>query len=261
MQYRRLGRTHMMAAEVGVGLRSLLRLGADAAAEVLRTAVLAGCNVVEVEADSPEQLSAVAGVLRQLRPQMIVVGVGATHLQGVRAAQAAMGLDYFDCYLASEPSADLGALQALTTEGLARAVGVATGEMSEALSAILDGGVELVQIPFNLLELREPTGVDAVLTAARDADVGVLACSPIAGGRLGEQGERGLLETLAFLTDGPYRSVAQASIGWALSDPRVSAVVAGPASEAHAYENAGASYLAPLDEPTLAAIAVAVGRE
>ena len=261
MQYRRLGRTHMMAAEVGVGLRSLLRLGTEAASEVVRTAVLAGCNVVEVETDSPEQLSLVAGVLRQLRPQMIVVGVGATDLEGVRAAQAAMGLDYFDCYLASEPNADLGALQVLVSAGLAKAVGVAAREMSEALSAILDGGVELVQVPFNLLELRDPTGVDAVLTAARDADVGVLACSPIAGGRLGEHGERGLLEALGFLTDGPHRSVAQASISWALSEVRVSAVVAGPASEAQAYENLGASYLAPLDGATLAAIGAAVARE
>ncbi len=261
MQYRRLGRTHMMAAEVGLGLRSLLPLGVEAAAEVVRTAVLAGSNVVEVETNAPGQLAVLESVLRQLRPQLIVVGVGATDLEGARAAQAAMGLDYFDCYLADGPAPDLGALQALATEGVARAVGVSTGEMSEALSAILDGGVELVQIPFNLLELRAPSGVDAVLTAARDADVGVLACSPLAGGGLGAHGEPALLEALRFLLDGPHRSVAQAALGWALSDMRVSVVVAGPASEAQAYENVGASYLAPLDPLTLAGIATAVGRE
>ncbi|MCC6237476.1 MAG: aldo/keto reductase [Dehalococcoidia bacterium] len=260
MQYRRLGRTHMMAAEVGLGLRSLLPLGTEAAAAVVRSAVLGGCNVVEVETDSPEQLAVVEAVLRQLRPQLIVVGVGGTDLEGVRAAQAAMALDYFDCYLATGSSPDLGALQALATEGLARAVGVSTSDMAEALSAILDGGVELVQIPFNLLELRAPAGVDAVLTAARDADVGVLACSPLAGGRLGAGGERALLEALGFLLDGPHRSVAQAAIAWALSDMRVSAVVAGPASEEQAYENAGASYLAPLEAPTLDAIGWAVAR-
>lgn len=261
MQYRRLGRTHMMAAEVGLGLRSLLRLGVEPAAEVLRSAVVNGCNVVEVETGSPEQLAVLGLVLRQLRPQLIVVGVGATDFEGVRAAQTAMDLDYFDCYLANEPGADLGALQLLAQAGMAKAVGVATSDMGEALSAILDGGVELVQIPFSLLELREPLGVDAVLTAARDADVGVLACSSLGGGKLGANGEAGLIEALAFLTDGPPRSVAQAALGWVLSDLRVSVVVTGPASELQAYENAGAPYLAPLDETTMTAMVQAVRRE
>lgn len=257
MQYRRLGRTHMMAAEVGLGLRSLERLPAAAAAEVIRAAALVGSNVVEVDTGSPAQLAALALALKPLRSQLLVVGVGATNRESVEAAMATLGLDYFDAYLANAPGADLGEVQSLALAGVAKAVGVATSEMSEALSAILDGGVEIVQVPFNLLELRQPTGVDAVFAAAHAADVGVLACSPLAGGRLAH-GDAAVRDALEFLLDGRPRSVAQAALGWALTDLRVSAVVAGPASEEHVYENAGASYLAPLDDGTLAAIARAM---
>jgi aryl-alcohol dehydrogenase-like predicted oxidoreductase len=143
--------------------------------------------------------------------------------------------------------------------GLARNVGIATADTTEALRAVLDGGIDVIQLPISALELRDPSGADAVLTAARDADVGVLACSPLAGGSLGAHGDRELLEALAFLEDGAPRSVAQAMLAWVLTDPRVAAVVAGPSSEGQALENAGASALVPLEEAALRRIAAVLG--
>jgi aryl-alcohol dehydrogenase-like predicted oxidoreductase len=255
MQYRRLGRTNFMAAEVGIGLSRLASLKADAGADVVRAAVAAGMNIVEVDTRSDSEIAVLASMLRGLRPQLIVVGVGDGVRPGTQAALTALGLDHFDCYLAAD-TGDLGEVQALGLAGLTRAVGLTTSEPASALAAVLDGSIEVLQLSFNPLELRDPSGADALLTAARGADVGVLACSPLARGVLGHDAQ--LLDTLAFLTDGPARSVAQAAIAWALSDLRVGAVVGGPRTVEQARENAEASRIAPLPDDILERIADAL---
>jgi len=255
MQYRRLGRTNFMAAEVGIGLARLAHLDPEAGAAVVRAAVAAGTNLVEVDTRSEGEIAILASMLRGLRPQLIVVGVGDGARPGAQAALTALGLDHFDCYLAAD-SRDLGEVQALGLGGLARTVGLTTSEPASALAAVLDGSIEVLQLSFNPLELRDPSGADALLTAARDADVGVLACSPLAGGRLSEDSQ--LLNSLAFLIDGPARSVAQAALTWALSDLRVGAVVGGPRTVEQALENAAASRIAPLPDDILERIASAL---
>ena len=257
MQYRRLGRTNFMAAEVGIGLARLGHLETEAGAAVVRAAVAAGMNIVEVDTRSEGEIAVLASMLRGLRPQLIVVGVGDGGRPGTQAALTALGLDHFDCYLAADTH-NLGEVQALGLAGLTRTVGLTTTEPASALAAVLDGSIEVLQLSFNPLELRDPSGADALLTAARDADVGVLACSPLAGGRLGHDAQ--LLESLGFLIDGPARSVAQASIAWALSDLRVGAVVSGPRTEQQARENAEASRIAPLPDDILERIAGTLSR-
>lgn len=258
MQYRRLGRTNFMAAEVGIGASGLVALSAEDGAAVLRAAVSGGTNIIEVNTGDPAQLAAAALALKGLRPQLLVVGSGDVARGVVEHALTALGLDYFDCYLAAGARADLGEAQSLAGTGLARSIGLATDDATEALSAILDGGIDVLQLPFNALELRSPSGVDAVLSAARDADVGVLGCSPLAGGAFGASPAADLTTRLAFLLDGAPRSVAQAAIAWALTDPRVTAVVSSTSSPEHALENAAASALAPLDEGLIERIAAAL---
>ena len=255
MQYRRLGRTNLMAAEVGIGLARIAHLEVDAGAAVLRAAIAAGTNLVEVDTRNESEIAVLASMLRGLRPQLIVVGVGDGGRPATQAALTALGLDHFDCYLAADTH-DLGEVQALGLARLTRAVGLATSEPASALPALLDGSIEVLQLSFNPLELRDPTGADALLTAARDADVGVLACSPLAGGRLGHDPQ--LLEALSFLIDGPARSVPQAALAWALSDLRVSAVLGGSRTAEQARENAEASRIAPLPDDILERIASAL---
>lgn len=252
MQYRRLGRTNFMAAEVGIGLAGLATLAPDDATEVLRAAIAAGTNIIEVDTRVETELAAVASILRGLRTQLIVVGVGNGDRAATEAALAAMGLDHFDCYLV-DASTSIGDVQALALAGLTRTAGFAADDPAEALAAVLEGGVDVVQVALSALELRAPSGVDAVLTAAQHADVGVLVCSPLAGGRLAEDATH--LEALHFLLDGPARSVAQAAIAWALSEPRVSAVIAGPRSVEQAREDAEASRVAPLPADILERVA------
>ncbi len=258
MQYRRLGRTNLMAAEVGIGARTLARLSPEDGAAVIRAGVSAGTNVIEVDTAAPAELAALSLALKGLRPQLVVVGTGDPTKSAVAAALAALGLDYFDCFLAAGPDADLGEAQTLVEAGVARSVGLATNDAAHALAAVLDGHIDVIQIPLNLLELRVPSGVDAVLTAARDGNVGILACAPLGGGRLGTRGAAEVLDRLTFLSDGAPRSIAQAAIAWSLTDPRVGAVVAGPGTAEQALENAGASALAPLDAATRERIATAL---
>lgn len=258
MQFRRLGRTNLMAAEVGISAAGLTELSPDDGAAVLRAAASSGSNIIEVGTADPAQLAAVALALKGLRPQLLVVGSGDVSRGVVEQALTALNLDHFDCYLAAGSSADLGEAQSLAGAGLARSVGLSTDDATEALSTILDGGIDVIQLPVNALELRSPIGIDAVLSAARDADVGVLGCSPLAGGGLGGSADESLVARLAFLLDGAPRSVAQAAIAWALSDPRVTAVVARTSRADHAAENAAASALAPLDEVLIERIAEAL---
>jgi aryl-alcohol dehydrogenase-like predicted oxidoreductase len=158
--------------------------------------------------------------------------------------------------LAADPVA-LGDVQALALAGLTRTVGVTADDPAQALAAVLDGSIDVVQLALSPLELRQPSGVDALLTAAQHADVGVLACAPLAGGRL--PGDAQLSDALAFLTDGPARSVAQAAIAWCLSEPRIAAVVCGPRTIEQARENAEASRIAPLPVDMLERVASVLG--
>ncbi len=225
---------------------------------MIRAGVSAGTNIIEVDTSSTAELAALALALKGLRPQLVIVGTGNPSRDSVEAALAALGLDYFDCFLATGPDADVGEAQTLVAASVARWAGLATDDPAQALAAVLDGNIDVVQMPYSLLELRVASGVDAVLTAARDANVGVLACAPLGGGRLGGHGVKDVLDRLAFLSDGAPRSIAQAAIAWSLTDPRVGAVIAGPGTVEHALENAGASPLAPLDAETLDRLATAL---
>ncbi len=257
MHYRRLGRTNLMVAEVGIGTTYLARAGAEGGAEVIRAGVAAGANLIEVDTAAPDELAALALVLRALRPQLVVIGTGDASEATVAGALEASGLDYFDCYLVNDP-ARLADARALAMAGRTRFVGVAAHDPAEALRVVLGGEVDVVQVPRNAFELRTPTGVDAVLAAARDAEMGILACSPLGGGALSALGEPALLERLRSLTDGAPRSVAQAALAWVLSDHRLAAAVAGPSTVAQALDLTGASALAPLDELTSAKLAAAL---
>jgi aryl-alcohol dehydrogenase-like predicted oxidoreductase len=286
MQYRRLGRSELMVAEVGIGTASLAEAEPDVALETLGAAIEAGANIVEVDTTDERALDLVARAIERRRSQVLLVGLGSGERGSVVEALRRLGSERFDVYLleddagegfhegASEggvgnPAAGLGGafaggygemapVEAMGLEGLARSVGLATSLMPAALAAILQGSVDVVQIPLNVIELAEPRGVDAVLNAAQAADVGVLACSPLAGGRLGEHGEPGLLSSLAFLEQGEPRSVAQGAIAWALSEARIASAVTGPRTLAHAFEALEASRIAPLAPDVLERVAAAL---
>ena len=245
VQYRRLGRTDLMVAEVGVGTSGLANLEPEAAAEVVRAALDAGANVLELDVSDPRAVELVAVAIERRRPNIVLVATGDGDEAAARAALERLGAERFDCYLLDldRTSPADGGAEYLVELGLARFAGIASTEHAPALDALLGGEADVVQAPFHLLAA---SGFEALLRAAAVSDVGLLACSPLAGGRLGTKIEAPLAEALAFLIHGEARTVAQAAVAWALTETRLSAVVAGPRSVEQALELLEASRVAPL---------------
>ena len=227
VQYRRLGRTDLMAAEVGIGTSGLASREPEAAADVLRAALDAGTNVVEIDVANTQAVEVVALAIERRRPNLVLVATGGGDEAAARAALERIGTERFDCYLLDldRTSPADGGAEHLVELGLARFAGAASNEHAPALDALLGGEADVVQAPFHLLGA---SGFEALLRAAAVSDVGLLGCSPLAGGRLGSGIEAPLADALAFLTHGEPRTMAQAAVAWALTEPRLSAVVAGP---------------------------------
>ncbi|MEZ4502513.1 MAG: aldo/keto reductase [Dehalococcoidia bacterium] len=254
MQYRRLGRSEFMTAEVGIGTRGLAAVDPAEATATLEAALGLGVTLVEVDIEDTAALDLVAPVIASVRVQLLLVAAGDGDEDAARAALERLGVERFDAYLVRGPHPDLGAGQALGLAGLTRTVGLTTDSPEQALAAVLDGGIDLVQVPFDPLDRTRLQGVDAVLNAAQAADIAVVTCSPLAGGRLAAGASAEERAALAFLEDGPPRSMEQGLIAWALSEPRVAAVVCGPRTPAEATDCAGASSVAPLDFDTIEAV-------
>ena len=247
LQYRRLGRTDLMVAEVGIGTRSLATLEPEAAAEVVRAALDAGANIVEFDVAEERALALVATAIERRRPNVVLIASGDGGVDAARTALERLGAERFDCYLldldVSLGYPDASGAELLVELGLARFAGVSSSAHATALDSLLSGAADVVQAPFNLLEAAE---FEALLRAAEVSDVGLLACSPLAGGRLGTHIDPARAEALAFLAHGEPRTVAQGAVAWALSEPRLSAVITGPRTAEQALELIEASRMAPL---------------
>jgi aryl-alcohol dehydrogenase-like predicted oxidoreductase len=162
-----------------------------------------------------------------------------------------------------------------------RAYGVSVETSAQALSAIARPGVASVQIILNCFRLKP---LDAVLPAAREAGVGIIARVPLASGLLsgrydenttfpandhrtynrhgdafdvgetfaGVPFEVGLkaARELAELVD-PGSTLAQFALRWVIDQPGVSSVIPGARNAEQVRANAAAAALAPLREQQL----------
>ncbi len=257
MQYRRLGRTDLMVAEVGIGTRGLAALEPQAGAEVVRAALDAGANVLELDVSNSSAVELVALAIERRRANVVLIATGDGDDTAARAALGRLNTERFDCYLLDLERAapSEGGAAHLVQLGLARFAGVASTEHAPALDGLLGGEADVVQAPFHLLDA---SGFEALLRAAEVGDVGLLACSPLAGGLLGRRIETTLASSLDFLTHGEARTVAQAAVAWVLTEARLSAVVAGPRTAEQALELIEASRFTPLPvEGAQRALAVA----
>lgn len=176
------------------------------------------------------------------------------------------------------------ALDTLVEEKRVAAYGVSVETVDEALTAIARPGVASVQIILNAFR-HKPT--ERVLPAAAAAGVGIIARVPLASGLLsGAYSERtrfaaddhrsfnrrgeafdvgetfsgvafdtGLeaVRRLAPLVP-PEATMAQFALRWILDQPAVTVAIPGARNPGQARANAAAAALAPLDEPTTAAI-------
>ncbi len=255
MQYRRLGRTELMVAEAGLGVRPSEGVAPEAAVETVRAALDADVNLIELAASDLAAAGAVGQAIDRRRARVVLVVSGDADAGALEATLERMGTDSVDCYLLDLERLDThrvdeawAKLETLREGGLARFLGVAARSPLAALAIVEDGRADVVQAPHNLLDAG---ATEPLMTAAAGAGIGLLACSPLAGGALTNRQGAGL----AFLTEGAPRTLAQAAIAWALSEPRVSAVVAGARTPEQALENAEASRVAPLPQAVLERVA------
>ena len=181
-----------------------------------------------------------------------------------------------------EDDAVFDALDTLVAEGAIAAYGVSVEEAQQALTAIARPNLATVQIIFNAFRLKP---LDAVLPAAAEAGVGILARVPLASGLLSgkydertefaandhrtynrhgeafdqgetfsgvdyEQGVAAARRFSALVAEHAPEGVtpAQAAIAWAAQQPGVTTVIPGARSVAQAESNAAAGALPPLGD-------------
>jgi aryl-alcohol dehydrogenase-like predicted oxidoreductase len=170
-------------------------------------------------------------------------------------------------------------LDALVADGAIARYGVSVEKTSEALAAIARPGVASVQIILNAFRLKP---LDAVLPAAREAGVGIIARVPLASGLLGgrytasttfapddhrsfnrhgeafDVGEtfsgvdydRGVAAAREFAALAREHGLepATAALAWVAQLPGVSTVIPGARSVEQARANASAGSVPPLGE-------------
>ncbi len=312
MEQRTLGRTGRDVSVVGLGT---WQLGADwgdvseaDAREVLTASYEAGVRLfdtADVYGDGRSE-QVIGGFLRDLAAEDAGHpgghGVTVATKMGRRAEQVPasyrlehfrewtdrsrrnLGVDTLDLVqlhcppsVVVEDEATYDALDELVADGLIAAYGVSVETADQALAAIARPGTASVQIILNAFRLKP---LDAVLPAAHEAGVGILARVPLASGLLsgtydesttfaeddhrtfnrdgsafdvgetfsGVDWATGLEAAAAFTTlvreHGPHGATpAQAAIAWVAAQPGVSTVIPGARNAEQARANAAAGSL------------------
>ncbi|WP_424347765.1 aldo/keto reductase [Kocuria sp. CH-021] len=298
MEQRTLGRTGRKVSTVGLGT---WQLGADwgdvdpaEATAVLEAAVESGVtffDTADVYGDGRSEQT-IGAFLRE-RPDLditVATKMGrradqvpenytlANFRQWVDRSRRNLGTDTLDLVQLHCPPTPVysdqevyDALDTLVEEGAVRHYGVSVERTDEALAAIARGSTATVQIILNAFRLKP---LDAVLPAAKEAGVGIIARVPLASGLLsgkytpdtrfaaddhrsynrggeafdvgetfsGVDFERGLeavREFAGLLPDGV--STAQAALAWIIAQDGVSTVIPGARSVEQVRANASAA--------------------
>ena len=127
-----------------------------------------------------------------------------------------------DVFLLHGPSLDeladgslYAMLDAARADGLARACGISCRGLDDATAIIAEGRAQVIQVPLSVDTLPR---ADAMLTAAHDAGIGVIAREVFAGKMIDKHGLEGALSPL-------------------LEDPRISTALTGTTSLDHLAAN------------------------
>ena len=253
MQYRRLGRTELKVAEVGMGTwKSFDVRGEDAVSRVCRLferAVALGVNLFDT-APMYGEAESVLGTALQGRREGIVVATKV--LMGDRGAAGRqieesfrrLRVDVIDLMQIHNMSAweeVAPLLQEYKTAGRIRYLGITDYRESmfpEMMRAMRTGVFDAIQIPYNLAQ-REAER--EILPLAGKLDMGVLVMTPICPIFRRDCLLRALSRVeLSFLRPHGIETAAQALLKYVLARPEVSTAIPATSRLEHAEENASA---------------------
>ncbi len=151
--------------------------------------------------------------------------------------------DYIDAYLLHDPPVDVvtreepwETLRELQQAGKVRSIGLSSS-VAACLAAVRRGYAEVVEVSYSVL-LQEAAAELFPLCAERD--VGVLARSPFASGRL-FQDEAAVERLTRELVKPPVQSLHEAAIKFVLGHPHVAACITGVMNTEELEANVGAA--------------------
>ena len=275
MKYRKLGRTGLEVSEIGMGTVEIgmdygLRIPgeferppeADAIA-LVHEVVDAGINFIDTARAYGAAEEVLGKALKGLRDKVILCTKCARFPDGVpsgaelrrvireevETSLRMLQTDYVDIMMAHNATEDvinrgevLGVLQDLRQEGKLRFIGASTYGEEASLAAIRNGGWDVLEVAYSLLD--QEMG-ERVLPRAQEADIGIVARSVLYRGVLTKLSKRlptdmqhlkPKVDLLAFLEQPGRQTLVQAALRFVLSNPAVSVALIGMRVLAHLHE-------------------------
>ncbi len=220
MSKRRLGRTGLQVNPIGFGGIPIQRINQDSADAIVSEAVNRGVNFFDSARGYTNSEELMGNALAPYRDEVIIATKSMVRDAAAMEADLALSLKHFhtDCidlyqfhFVNSMEQVNLilgenGAYRALMEAkeaGRVRHIGI-TSHSADLLEQVIPLGVfDTIQFPYNLIERQG----EKAFKMAQEADIGVIAMKPMAGGAL-EQGEL----SLRFILQNPAVSVAIAGM-------------------------------------------------
>jgi len=194
----RLGRSGLQVSAVGFGGIPIVPLAFDEAVAVVRHGADGGLTFFDTAKLYRDSEKKIGKALEPIRDRVVLATKTTSRdaekvRRDVASSLANLRTDRIDLYQLHNVSsaaflervlADDGAYRALAearSHGTVRAIGVTSHSLETAVQACRTGLFDTVQIPFNFIE-QEVAG--DLFTAARAADMGIIAMKPLGGGWL-----------------------------------------------------------------------------
>jgi predicted aldo/keto reductase-like oxidoreductase len=200
MEYRKLGRTGLNVSAIGLGTEHLEK-SRNTIEEVIRTAVDAGVNYIDIQPSNLSFWDYFAPVIRPYRDKLILaVGWPFVYFNDMDKAQrrfeehlALVGNDYVEVAMLRVVDTEEGwngwvqeslkHLSRYKEQGRIGYIGVSNHGASTAIKAVNSGLIDVLMLPLNIIGHNDEAN-SALYQACADQNVGIVAMKPYHGGAL-----------------------------------------------------------------------------
>lgn len=261
MEYRTLGRTGLRVSAISLGTEYLIDKSRQHVVDVIDHAIDRGINYFDLFFAQPAFRDNMGAAFKDHRDDVILTAhLGAIHRNGQyqKSRDLALAKEFFCDYLERydtdyvdvlylhncDEQADydrlmssdglLGLATQLKAEGKTRYLAFSGHTPATSEQAVASGSIDVLMFPINLVSNAMP-GKRELFRHCQEADVGLVAMKPYAGGKLFQAG--GMMEMASFQTGGSELSLEQREppspaqcLHYVLNQPGVSTIVPGCAS-------------------------------